>query len=214
MYICTMRRYAPLQYQQVLLRAPTASLYYISSPTTASTFALACCDDFCQRRAKLYLTYCKRAFGKPQRGKSAQQARANAYFFRRSVACIAIPRQDPLHKLTHFGTLLGARPVLGAHFTRNPSGGCFDCAYGFAQHDIIYERHFFGASANEKTATGDKLSLSPLAVDVNVCSCKIRVSKTCAYLCACKHTCAVVCNKCSSHCFSPQSIAKQYKRIV
>ena len=120
----------------------------------------------------------------------------------------AIPRQDPLHKLTHFGTLLGARPVLGAHFTWYPSGGCFDCAYGFAQHDIIYERHFFDSSANEKTATGDKLSLSPLAVDVNVCSCKIRVSKTCAYLCACKHTCAVVCNKCSSHCSSPQSIAK------
>ena len=110
--------------------------------------------------------------------------------------------------------VVGARPVLGAHFTRNPSGGCFDCAYGFAQHDIIYERHFLGVSANEKTATGDKLSLSPLAVDVIVCSCKIRVSKTCAYLCACKHTCAVVCNKCSSHCSSPQSIAKQYKRIV
>ena len=86
LYICTMRRYAPSQYRQVLLRAPTAALYYISSPTTASTFALACCDDFCQRRAKLYLTYCKRAFGKPQSGKSAQQARANAYFFRRSVA--------------------------------------------------------------------------------------------------------------------------------
>ena len=88
LYICTMRRYAPLQYRQVLLRAPTAALYYISNPTTASTFALACCDDFCQRRAKLYLTYCKRAFGKPQSGKSAQQARANAYFFHRSVACI------------------------------------------------------------------------------------------------------------------------------
>ena len=86
LYICTMRRYEPSQYRQVLLRAPTAALYYISSPTTASTFALACCDDFCQRRAKLYLTYCKRAFGKPQSGKSAQQARANAYFFRRSVA--------------------------------------------------------------------------------------------------------------------------------
>ena len=95
LYICTMRRYAPSQYRQVLLRAPTAALYYISNPTTASTFALACCDDFCQRRAKLYLTYCKRAFGKPQSGKGAQQARANAYFFRRSVACIAIPRQDP-----------------------------------------------------------------------------------------------------------------------
>ena len=116
LYICTMRRYAPSQYRQVLLRAPTAALYYISSPTTASTFALACCDDFCQRRAKLYLTYCKRAFGKPQSGKSAQQARANAYFFRRSVACIAIPRQDPLRKLPHFGALLivGAQPVLGA----------------------------------------------------------------------------------------------------
>ena len=87
LYICTMRRYASSQYRQVLLRAPTASLCYISSPTTASTFALACCDDFCQRRAKLYLTYCKRAFGKPQSGKSTQQARANAYFFRRSVAC-------------------------------------------------------------------------------------------------------------------------------
>ena len=86
LYICTMRRYAPSQYRQVLLLAPTATLYYISNPTTASTFALACCDDFCQRRAKLYLTYCKRAFGKPQSGKSAQQARANAYFFRRSVA--------------------------------------------------------------------------------------------------------------------------------
>ena len=96
LYICTMRRYAPLQYQQVLLRAPTAALFYISNPTTASTFALACCDDFCQRRAKLYLAYCKRAFGKPQSGKSAQQARANAYFFRRSVACIAIPRRDPI----------------------------------------------------------------------------------------------------------------------
>ena len=45
LYICTMRRYAPLQYRQVLLRAPTAALYYISSPTTASIFALACCDD-------------------------------------------------------------------------------------------------------------------------------------------------------------------------
>ena len=95
-YICTMRRYAPLQYRQVLLRAPTAALYYISSPTTASTFALACCDDFCQRRAKLYLTYCKRAFGKPQSGKSAQQARANAYFFRRSVACIGNSSAGPL----------------------------------------------------------------------------------------------------------------------
>ena len=96
LYICTMRRYAPLQYRQVLLRAPTAALYYISSPTTASTFALACCDDFCQRRAKLYLTYCKRAFGKPQSGKSAQQARANAYFFRRSVACIGNSSAGPL----------------------------------------------------------------------------------------------------------------------
>ena len=86
LYICTMRRYAPSQYRQVLLRTPTAALYHISNPTTASTFALACCDDFCQRRAKLYWTYCKRAFGKPQSGKSAQQARANAYFFRRSVA--------------------------------------------------------------------------------------------------------------------------------
>ena len=122
--------------------------------------------------------------------------------------------RTPLHSPPHFGALLGARPVLGALFTRNPSGGCFDCAYSFAQHDIIYEKNFLGVSANEKTATGDKLSLSPLAVDVNVCSCKIRVSKTCAYLCACKHTCAVVCNKCSSHCFSPQSIAKQYKRIL
>ena len=103
LYICTMRRYAPSQYRQVLLRAPTAALYCISSPTTASTFALACCDDFCQRRAKLYLTYCKRAFGKPQSGKSAQQARANAYFFRRSVACIAIPRPTPLHQLSYFG---------------------------------------------------------------------------------------------------------------
>ena len=113
LYICTMRRYAPLQYQQVLLRVPTAALYCISSPTTASTFALACCDDFCQRRAKLYLTYCKRAFSKPQSGKSAQQARANAYFFRRSVACIAIPRQDPLRLLIAFG----------AHFIRYLSRG-------------------------------------------------------------------------------------------
>ena len=96
LYICTMRRYAPSQYRQVLLRAPTAALYCISSPTTASTFALACCDDFCQRRAKLYLTYCKRAFGKPQSGKSAQQARANAYFFRRSVACIGNSSSGPL----------------------------------------------------------------------------------------------------------------------
>ena len=96
LYICTMRRYAPLQYRQVLLRVPPAALYYISSPTTASTFALACCDDFCQRRAKLYLTYCKRAFGKPQSGKSAQQARANAYFFRRSVACIGNSSAGPL----------------------------------------------------------------------------------------------------------------------
>ena len=95
LYICTMRRYAPSQYRQVLLRAPTAALYYISNPTTASTFALACCDDFCQRRAKLYLTYCKRAFGKPQSGKSAQQARANAYFFRRSVACIGNSSAGP-----------------------------------------------------------------------------------------------------------------------
>ena len=104
-----MRRYAPSQYRQVLLRALTAALYCISSPTTASTFALACCDDFCQRRAKLYLTYCKRAFGKPQSGKSAQQARANAYFFRRSVACIAIPRQDPLLQLHSFGDKFRAR---------------------------------------------------------------------------------------------------------
>ena len=96
LYICTMRRYAPSQYRQVLLRAHTAALYYISNPTTASTFALACCDDFCQRRAKLYLTYCKRAFGKPQSGKSAQQARANAYFFRRSVACIGNSSAGPL----------------------------------------------------------------------------------------------------------------------
>ena len=96
LYICTMRRYAPSQYRQVLLRAPTAALYYISSPTTASTFALACCDDFCQRRAKLYLTYCKRAFGKPQSGKSAQQARANAYFFRRSVASRGNSSAGPL----------------------------------------------------------------------------------------------------------------------
>ena len=96
LYICTMRRYAPSQYRQVLLRAPTAALYYISNPTTASTFALACCDDFCQRRAKLYWTYCKRAFGKPQSGKSAQQARANAYFFRRSVACIGNSSTGPL----------------------------------------------------------------------------------------------------------------------
>ena len=105
LYICTMRRYAPSQYRQVLLRAPTAALYCISSPTTASTFALACCDDFCQRRAKLYLTYCKRAFGKPQSGKSAQQARANAYFFfvARSPRSDLIPRQDPLHKLPYFG---------------------------------------------------------------------------------------------------------------
>ena len=96
LYICTMRRYAPLQYRQVLLRAPTAALYCISNPTTASTFALACCDDFCQRRAKLYLTYCKRVFGKPQSGKSAQQARANAYFFRRSVACMGNSSTGPL----------------------------------------------------------------------------------------------------------------------
>ena len=96
LYICTMRRYAPLQYQQVLLRAPTAALYCISNSTTASTFALACCDDFCQRRAKLYWTYCKRAFGKPQSGKSAQQARANAYFFRRSVTCIGNSSTGPL----------------------------------------------------------------------------------------------------------------------
>ena len=86
-----------------IARVPPAALYCISSPTTASTYALACCDDFCQRRAKLYLTYCKRAFGKPQSGKSAQQARANAYFFRRSVACIAIPRPTPLHQLSYFG---------------------------------------------------------------------------------------------------------------
>ena len=98
-----MRRYAPLQYRQVLLRAPTAALFYISNPTTASTFALACCDDFCQRRAKLYLTYCKRAFGKPQSGKSAQQARANAYFFRRSVACIGNSSTGPLTQSPHFG---------------------------------------------------------------------------------------------------------------
>ena len=96
LYICTMRRYAPSQYRQVLLRAPTAALYYIYSPTTASTFALACCDDFCQRRAKLYWTYCKRAFGKPQSGKSAQQARANAYFFRRSVTCIGNSSAGPM----------------------------------------------------------------------------------------------------------------------
>ena len=100
LYICTMRRYAPLQYRQVLLRAHTAALYCISSPTTASTFALACCDDFCHRRAKLYLTYCKRAFGKPQSGKSAQQARANAYFFRRSVACIGNTSTGPHKHIT------------------------------------------------------------------------------------------------------------------
>ena len=100
LYICTMRRYAPSQYRQVLLRAPTAALYCISNPTTASTFALACCDDFCQRRAKLYWTYCKRAFGKPQSGKSAQQARANAYFFRRSVACIGNSSPGPLRQIT------------------------------------------------------------------------------------------------------------------
>ena len=127
LYICTMRRYAPSQYQQVLLRAPTAALYCISNPTTASTFALACCDDFCQRRAKLYLTYCKRAFGKPQSGKSAQQARANAYFFRRSVACIAIPRQDPLHLLINFGALLQwvHDPCLRRPFHKVPFRGMF-----------------------------------------------------------------------------------------
>ena len=114
LYICTMRRYAPLQYQQVLLRAPTAALFYISNPTTASTFALACCDDFCQRRAKLYLAYCKRAFGKPQSGKSAQQARANAYFFRRSVACIAIPRRDPHY--TNFCASASIRQLTSASF--------------------------------------------------------------------------------------------------
>ena len=122
LYICTMRRYAPLQYRQVLLRAPTAALYCISSPTTASTFALACCDDFCQRRAKLYWTYCKRAFGKPQSGKSAQQARANAYFFRRSVACIGNSSPGP-HKHTallrrHFvfatASIVSAFPRLAA----------------------------------------------------------------------------------------------------
>ena len=110
LYICTMRRYAPSQYRQVLLRAPTAALYCISSPTTASTFALACCDDFCQLRAKLYWTYCKRAFGKPQSGKSAQQARANAYFFRRSVACIGNSSSGPLTQPPHFGAHLTMVP--------------------------------------------------------------------------------------------------------
>ena len=109
LYICTMRRYAPSQYRQVLLRAPTAALYCISNPTTASTFALACCDDFCQRRAKLYLTYCKRAFGKPQSGKSAQQARANAYFFRRSVACIGNSSTGPFRTSATTSTLQRAR---------------------------------------------------------------------------------------------------------
>ena len=122
LYICTMRRYAPSQYRQVLLRAPTAALYCISSPTTASTFALACCDDFCQRRAKLYWTYCKRAFGKPQSGKSAQQARANAYFFRRSVASRGNSSAGP-HKHTallrrHFvfatASIVSAFPRLAA----------------------------------------------------------------------------------------------------
>ena len=112
LYICTMRRYAPLQYRQVLLRAPTAALYCISSPTTASTFALACCDDFCQRRAKLYWTYCKRAFGKPQSGKSAQQARANAYFFRRSVACIGNSSTGPL---TSTSVLRRQLPLFSEH---------------------------------------------------------------------------------------------------
>ena len=114
-----MRRYAPLQYQQVLLRAPTAALYCISNPTTASTFALACCDDFCQRRAKLYLTYCKRAFGKPQSGKSAQQARANAYFFRRSVACIGNSSTGPLTQSPHFGALLIKSRPSQTHFIFN-----------------------------------------------------------------------------------------------
>ena len=144
-----MRRYAPSQYQQVLLLAPTAALYCISNPTTASTFALACCDDFCQRRAKLYLTYCKRAFGKPQSGKSAQQAHANAYFSRRSVACMGNSSAGPhtlvnkLRRRNSFTNLLwrpfssGCTPrAFGAHFTRYPSGRCFD----FAQHDITKYR--------------------------------------------------------------------------
>ena len=127
LYICTMRRYAPLQYKQVLLRAPTAALYYISSPTTASTFALACCDDFCQRRAKLYLTYCKRAFGKPQSGKSAQQARANAYFFRRSVACIGNSSTGPHY--THIRT--------SAPFLQGTLPGDVSATLRSAQHDTI-----------------------------------------------------------------------------
>ena len=131
-----------------------------------------------------------------------------------ALALVAIPRQDPTTLTNALRRPFRCTTRARRPFHKGASEGCFDCAYGFAQHDIIYERHFLGASANEKTATGDKLSLSPLAVDVNVCSCKIRVSKTCAYLCACKHTCAVVCNKCSSHCSSPQSIARQYKRIV
>ncbi len=140
LYICTMRRYAPSQYRQVLLRAPTAALYHISSPTTASTFALACCDDFCQRRAKLYWTYCKRAFGKPQSGKSAQQTRANAYFFRRSVACVTIHRQDPLHKLTHFGVRF--------------CSGCTTRAFGAQLSRFVTFRHILTAKTRRKVYFG------------------------------------------------------------
>ncbi len=51
------------------------------------------------------------------------RSEASEHAFARRV----IPQQDPLHIPPHFG----------AHFTRNPSGGCFDCAYSFAQHDIF-----------------------------------------------------------------------------
>ena len=157
LYICTMRRYAPSQYRQVLFQAPTAALYYISSPTTASTFALACCDDFCQRRAKLYLTYCKRAFGKPQSGKSAQQARANAYFFRRSVASRGNSSAGPhtlVNKLRRpFSS--GCTPVPSAAFSRRQKKVCARAVNLFDKFpQVKYNCHINRIFANISTDLG------------------------------------------------------------
>ena len=143
LYICTMRRYAPSQYRQVLLRAPTAALYYIYSPTTASTFALACCDDFCQRRAKLYLTYCKRAFGKPQSGKSAQQARVNAYFFRRSVALYS----DILAQTREYYSLANGS---NRHYTKSQLTGFISVVHFLLQSPLAQSKHRTSISQRRK----------------------------------------------------------------
>ena len=141
LYICTMRRYAPSQYRQVLLRAPTSALCYISNPTTASTFALACCDEFCQRRAKLYLTYCKRAFGKPQSGKSARTTSTRK--------CLLFPSLGRLYwqflGRTHATNFLTSAPISQGTFPGDASTTlsttCFDVAQSVLSLLIVGARH-------------------------------------------------------------------------